>query len=143
MALALALEDPEKVAGLVLLSGFYYPVQRSCTNALAPFGFPIVDEVFRRTALLFGGHLMASNAVRRVFAPCAVPERFKRLYSIPHALRPSQIKAVAPLHQLTGQSTTEMRTAVTNAGGIDVLVVDHYGIDTEWEKDLVPVAPAS
>ena len=95
VALALALEDPEKVAGLVLLSGFYYPVQRSCTNALAPFGFPIVDDVFRRTALLFAGHLMASNAVRRVFAPCAVPEGFKRLYSISHALRPSQIKAVA------------------------------------------------
>jgi hypothetical protein len=30
-----------------------------------------------------------------VFAPCAVPESFKRHYSIPHALRPSQIKAVA------------------------------------------------
>jgi pimeloyl-ACP methyl ester carboxylesterase len=95
VALALALECPEKVAGLVLLSGYYYPVPRSYANALAPFGFPIVDDVLRHTALLFGGHLMASNAVRRVFAPCAVPERFRKLYSIPHALRPSQMNAVA------------------------------------------------
>ena len=35
------------------------------------------------------------HAVRRVFAPCAVPERFKRDYSIPHALRPSQIRATS------------------------------------------------
>jgi pimeloyl-ACP methyl ester carboxylesterase len=95
VALALALECPEKVAGLVLLSGYYYPVPRSYPNALAPFGFPIVDDVLRQTALFFGGHLMASNAVRRVFAPCAVPERFRELYSIPHALRPSQMHAVA------------------------------------------------
>jgi pimeloyl-ACP methyl ester carboxylesterase len=95
VALALALEDPEKVAGLVLLSGYYYPVPRAHTSALAPFGFPIVGDVLRHTALLFGGHLMASNAVRRVFAPCAVPDRFRKLYSIPHALRPSQLNAVA------------------------------------------------
>jgi pimeloyl-ACP methyl ester carboxylesterase len=95
VALALALEDPDQVAGLVLLSGYYYPLPRSQANAFAPFGFPFVDDVLRHTALLLGGHLMASNAVRRVFAPCSVPERFKKLYSIPHALRPSQIKAVA------------------------------------------------
>jgi pimeloyl-ACP methyl ester carboxylesterase len=95
VALALALEDPEKIAGLVLLSGYYYPVRRSHVNALAPFGFPIMEDVLRHTALFFGGHLMASNAVRRVFAPCAVPDRFRKLYSIPHALRPSQMNAVA------------------------------------------------
>jgi pimeloyl-ACP methyl ester carboxylesterase len=95
VALALALEDPEQVAGLVLLSGYYYPVPRARANALAPSAFPIVDDVLRHTVVPLVGRLMASGAVRRVFAPCAVPERFKRHYSIPHALRPSQIKAVA------------------------------------------------
>jgi pimeloyl-ACP methyl ester carboxylesterase len=95
VAMALALEGPERVAGLVLLSGYYYPVPRSDPNALTPCVFPIVDDVLRQTVVPFVGRLMASDAVRRVFAPCAVPESFKRHYSIPHALRPSQMKAVA------------------------------------------------
>ena len=89
VALALALKDPEKVAGLVLLSGYYYPMPMPPSNAntLAASMFPIV--------MPFVWRLMAPGAVRRVFEPCAVPERFKKNYSIPHALRPSQIKAVA------------------------------------------------
>ena len=95
VALALALEGSEKVAGLVLLSGYYYPVPRAPSNSLAPSTFPIVDDVLRQTVAPVVGRLLASHAVRKVFAPCAVPESFKRHYSIPHALRPSQIKAVA------------------------------------------------
>jgi pimeloyl-ACP methyl ester carboxylesterase len=94
VALALALEGPEKVAGLVLLSGYYYPIPHARANVLAGSAFPMVDDVIRQTVMPFVLRLMAPGAVRRVFAPCAVPERFKRLYSIPHALRPSQIKAV-------------------------------------------------
>jgi pimeloyl-ACP methyl ester carboxylesterase len=94
VALALAFEGPEKIAGLVLLSGYYYPVPNARGNLLAGPAFPIVDDVLRQTVMPFVLRLMAPGAVRRVFAPCAVPERFKRLYSIPHALRPSQIKAV-------------------------------------------------
>jgi len=93
VALALALEGPEKVAGLVLLSGYYYPIPRA--NALALSAFPIVDHLLRQTIMPFVWRLMVSDAVRRVFAPCVVPESFKKAYSIPHALRPSQIKAVA------------------------------------------------
>jgi len=95
VALALALADPDKVAGLVLLSGYYYPTPRKHANALAPSAFPLVDDVLRHMVVPFIGRLMAPGAVQRVFAPCAVPERFKRDYSIPHALRPSQIRAVA------------------------------------------------
>jgi pimeloyl-ACP methyl ester carboxylesterase len=38
---------------------------------------------------------MAPAAVMRIFAPSPVPERFRRAYSMPHALRPSQMQAVA------------------------------------------------
>jgi pimeloyl-ACP methyl ester carboxylesterase len=95
VALALALEASDRVTGLVLLSGYYYPVPRTPSNAVAASVFPIVDDVWRQAILPLVGRLMASHAVRRVFAPCEVPENFKKHYSIPHALRPSQIKAVA------------------------------------------------
>jgi pimeloyl-ACP methyl ester carboxylesterase len=37
---------------------------------------------------------MAPDAIRRVFAPCAVPVRFKRAYSLALAMRTSQMQAV-------------------------------------------------
>lgn len=86
VALALALEAPKNVAGLVLLSGYYYPTPRAGWKALPVSPFPAANHFLLR--------LMAPDAVRRIFAPCAVPERFKKYYSIPDALRPSQIKAV-------------------------------------------------
>jgi pimeloyl-ACP methyl ester carboxylesterase len=87
VALALALKSPENVAGLVLLSGYYYPTPRSDAMAMAQVAAMLSVPVVAR--------MMAMSAVRRVFAPCTVPERFNRAYSIPLALRPSQLKAVA------------------------------------------------
>jgi pimeloyl-ACP methyl ester carboxylesterase len=131
VALALALECPEKVAGLVLLSGYYYPVPRPQTNAPAPFGLSIIDDLFRHTALLLAGHAMASNAVKRVFAPCAVPERFKEHYSIPHALRPSQIKAVVEEAEMLpdcagtlSQSYKDLEVPVRLIAGSDDRIVE-------------------
>jgi hypothetical protein len=37
---------------------------------------------------------MASDTMRRVFAPCTVPERFKRTYPMPLAMRMSQMRTV-------------------------------------------------
>jgi len=90
VALALALKSPENVAGLVLLSGYYYPTPRSDAMAMAQVAAMLSAQVVPVVA-----RMMAMSAVRRVFAPCTVPERFNRAYSIALALRPSQLKAVA------------------------------------------------
>ena len=126
VALALALMGPEKVAGLVLLSGYYYPTPRSDAMAIA-----------QATAMLstpvgpLMGRLMAAGAVRRVFAPCAVPERFNRAYSIPLALRPSQVKAVreeaAMLMEAAGalsQHYSELSVPVRLIAGSDDRIVE-------------------
>lgn len=89
VALAMALERPEEVAGLVLLSGYYYPVPRAPT-ILASAAFPFTSEVFRYTVR----RLMAPETLRRVFAPCSVPDRFKRAYPLDLATRVSQMKTV-------------------------------------------------
>ncbi len=96
VALALALESGQDVAGLVLLSGYYYPTGRPPRPKAAPVtSFSLVDDVFRQAMMPLVWRLAAPGAVKRIFAPCAVPERFKQLYSIPDALRPSQMRAVA------------------------------------------------
>jgi pimeloyl-ACP methyl ester carboxylesterase len=87
VALAMALESPEDVSGLVLLSGYYYP-------APVPDAFPFTRAVLRHTVAPFVRRLMAPDTLRRVFAPCAVPERFKRAYPMPLAMRASQMRAV-------------------------------------------------
>jgi pimeloyl-ACP methyl ester carboxylesterase len=82
VALAMALESAEDVAGLVLMSGYYYPMRRAEKFMLPAAAFPFVRR------------LMAPETMRRVFAPCTVPGRFKRTYPMPLAMRLSQMQAV-------------------------------------------------
>lgn len=93
VAMAMALKSPNYVAGLVLLSGYYYPVPRTKTIVF-PTCFPFADGVLRQTVVPFVRRLMAPDAIRRVFAPCAVPDRFRRAYSLALAMRTSQMQAV-------------------------------------------------
>jgi pimeloyl-ACP methyl ester carboxylesterase len=82
VALAMALESAEDVAGLILMSGYYYPMRRDEAFRLPAAAFPFVRR------------LMGPETMRRVFAPCAVPGRFKRTYPMPLAMRLSQMQAV-------------------------------------------------
>ena len=93
VALAISLEAPEHVAGLVLLSGYYYPVPHVIARSRPRT--PIMNEVMLHAMMPFVGHAMVLSALMSIFAPCVVPARFWRQYSIRLALRPSQLRAVA------------------------------------------------
>lgn len=97
VALAAAIEAGRDIAGLVLLSGYYYPEpwrEESNSNALARMAFPFAEEILRETVVPLLNRMLAPRAVSKVFAPCPVPERFMQEYSISHAVRPSQMRAV-------------------------------------------------
>jgi len=89
VALAMALRNPERVAGLVLMAGYYYPMPRA-----RPMPFPFATDIFRHAVEPYMRRLMAPDTMRRVFAPCRMPERFRRSYSMSLALRTSQMQAV-------------------------------------------------
>ena len=92
VALAMALESAEAVAGLVLLSGYYYPTRRAVTmGAPAAFGF---GNILRHVVAPAVRRLMAGATVSNVFAPCMVPERFKRTFPMSLAMQPSHMRAV-------------------------------------------------
>lgn len=95
VALALALRDPENVAGLVLLSGYYYPTTRLDVALQTPASLPVIGPLLRHTVLPLMSRINAPLAIRHMFAPMNVPLLFSRLYSIPMASRPSQLKFVA------------------------------------------------
>ncbi|MBD0270935.1 MAG: alpha/beta hydrolase [Acetobacteraceae bacterium] len=95
VALALAERHPRGVAGLVLLSGYYFPVPRLDALLVAPAAVPVLGDILRHTVSPVFGWLTMPLMKRAMFAPAAVTERFKREYSTALALRPSQLRATA------------------------------------------------
>lgn len=95
VALSLALRDPDNVAGLVLLSGYYYPTARLDVALQTPASLPLIGPLLRHTIMPLISRLSAPLAIQHMFAPMEVPLLFSRLYSVPMASRPSQLKSVA------------------------------------------------
>jgi pimeloyl-ACP methyl ester carboxylesterase len=95
IAMALALEAPSDVRGLVLIGGYFFPTARRDVALFAPPAIPIVGDVLRYTISPLAGHLLAPLFYKRIFAPRPVPWRFQDQFPLAMALRPSQIRATA------------------------------------------------
>ena len=95
VALAMALRDPAGIAGLVLLSGYYYPSPRADVVLLSGPAVPLLGDVLRYTASPILGRLLAPAIYRRLFAPAPVTRRFAERFPLELSLRPWQIRASA------------------------------------------------
>lgn len=94
VALAMGLQAPDLVRGLVLVSGYYYPSLRLDVMVGAPPALPLVGDALRYTVAPLAGRLIWPAAIGRAFAPMPVSERF-RAVSPWMSLRPSQLRANA------------------------------------------------
>lgn len=95
VALAYAVRHPADTAGLVLLSGYYFPTLRLDALMVAPAAVPVLGDVLRYTLSPVFGWINMPLLKRAMFAPSKVTDRFKAEYSNAMALRPSQIRATA------------------------------------------------
>jgi pimeloyl-ACP methyl ester carboxylesterase len=95
VALSLALDEPDLISGLVLLSGYYYPTTRADVVVQSVISLPVVGDLIRHTVLPLYARLAAPGAFRKMFSPLDPPEEFLRQYSVPMATRPSQLRSVA------------------------------------------------
>ena len=95
VALAFAVRHPADTAGLVLLSGYYFPTLRLDALMVAPVAVPVLGDVLRYTVSPVFGWLNMPLLKLAMFAPSRVTNRFKAEYSNAMALRPSQIRAMA------------------------------------------------
>jgi pimeloyl-ACP methyl ester carboxylesterase len=95
VAMALALNHPEMVGGLVLLSGYYFPTARVDVPLFSPSAIPVLGDAIRYTVGPLVGHLIAPKMIRTMFAPAPVPPSFTEAVPVPMMLRPWQIKASA------------------------------------------------
>jgi pimeloyl-ACP methyl ester carboxylesterase len=93
VALALALNHPDQVGGLVLASGYYYPTARADVAIVSPTAAPLLGDLLCYTIAPLTGELVAPRMIRKMFSPQAVPARFERLFPVGLMLRPSQISA--------------------------------------------------
>jgi|SRR4051812_4720267 pimeloyl-ACP methyl ester carboxylesterase len=95
VALALALDNPDFVRALVLLSGYYFPTARLDVWALSPPAIPVLGDAMRYTVSPLIGRLLAPKIVAKVFEPLPVPRRFEAGFPLDLSLRPSQLRASA------------------------------------------------
>jgi pimeloyl-ACP methyl ester carboxylesterase len=93
-ALAMALEFPDDVRALVLLSGYYFPTPRADVPILSGPAIPFIGDIMRHTLSPIVGRAMMPAVIRRSFQPAPVPARFAD-FPTELALRPSQIRAAA------------------------------------------------
>ncbi len=94
-ALALALNHPAAVSGLVLLSGYYKPTLRVDVPMVAVSVIPLVGDALRYTVSPLMGTALLPLNIKAMFAPLPVPERFSRQFPYAFPARPAQIRAEA------------------------------------------------
>lgn len=95
VALALAERHQAELAGLVLVSGYYFWTLRPDVLPVTLGALPVVGDVLRYTVSPLLGWLQMPLLKWAMFSPARVPARFQAEYSPAMALRPSQIRATS------------------------------------------------
>jgi pimeloyl-ACP methyl ester carboxylesterase len=95
VALALAERHQAEMAGLVLLSGYYFATLRPDVLLVVPGALPLLGDVLRYTISPLLGWLQMPLLKWAMFSPARVSARFQAEYSPAMALRPSQIRATS------------------------------------------------
>lgn len=94
VSLALALDHPGLVSGLVLLSGYYYGTARPDVLPVSLPAVPGLGDLLAHTVSPLYGALLAPAAAKASFAPAPVSSKFAQL-PLALMLRPSQVRATA------------------------------------------------
>ena len=109
VAVALALQAPRLVRGLVLASGYYYPTLRADVILASPVAIPGIGDLLRHTVSPLAGRLMMPAMIKGLFAPAAIPERFERSFPKAMMLRPLQLRALAEDAAMMTPVTVELQ----------------------------------
>lgn len=92
VAVAMGLQVPDFVRGLVLLGGYYYPTVRMDVPIVAQPAIPLVGDLMRHTISPLVSRLLWPLMSKRMFAPMPVSERFRQM-PVWMLLRPKQLRA--------------------------------------------------
>jgi pimeloyl-ACP methyl ester carboxylesterase len=144
VALALALDHPEAVRGLVLLSGYYRPTVRVDVPLVAPPAIPVLGAVLRHTVSPLLGRALLPLNLKAMFAPLPVPDAFRRGFPYGFPVRPGQIRAesqdavtMVPAVAAMRERYRDLHLPVTIMAGTHDRIVD---VDSHavWFHEAVP-----
>ncbi|MDO8838047.1 MAG: alpha/beta hydrolase [Parvibaculum sp.] len=93
VAAAWALEFPDEISGLLLLSGALYPWPGDIAWYHRIVGTPLAGTVFIRTMTVPGGVLLGPAGVKGNFHPDPAPENYAETIGLPLLFRPSHFRA--------------------------------------------------
>jgi pimeloyl-ACP methyl ester carboxylesterase len=109
VALAWALQAPQEVAGLVLISGYYYPSTRLDAWLVTPAAVPVLGDLLNHTVSPPLTHLTLPGTLRTMFAPHRVPDRFHHAFPKGLIPRPKQIRAMSQEGAIMVQAAAALR----------------------------------
>jgi pimeloyl-ACP methyl ester carboxylesterase len=95
VSIALGLQSPELVQGLVIASGYYFPTTRKDVWLLSVPAIPILGDLLRYTISPVFSWFLLPKLIRTMFAPRSVPPRFAREFPMSMTVRPLQLRAAA------------------------------------------------
>lgn len=95
VAISLALDFPQLVKSLVLVSGYYYPSVRLDVPLLSGPAVPVLGDLMRYTVSPLVSRAIWPAMLRRIFGPGQVPLRFRQEFPVEMVMRPSQLRASA------------------------------------------------
>ena len=143
VALSMALEVPDFVRGLVLLSGYYYPSLRADVPLLSGPAIPVLGDIMRYTVSPLVGRMLWKPMIKRAFSPQPIDPRFRDL-PVWMMLRPSQLRASAaetammvPAAASLAKRYPELKTpAIVIAGTKDKIA--YFGHNSERLDERLP-----
>lgn len=94
VAIALALDHPDMVRGLILESGYYYGSVRADVVLMSGPALPLIGNILRYTVSPPVARLLWPSMIRKLFSPAPVAATFEGVPS-EMAIRPSQLRASA------------------------------------------------
>lgn len=89
LATSLALDDPDAIAGLVLVSPVTHPWPGGISWYYTVASTPVIGALFTRTIAVPGGLISLKSGIASVFAPDAAPDDYEDRAAIPLVLRPA------------------------------------------------------
>jgi pimeloyl-ACP methyl ester carboxylesterase len=142
VALSMALDAPDFVRGLVLLSGYYYPSLRADVLTSAP-AIPVIGDLMRYTVSPLVGRMLWRPIAKRAFAPLEVDARFREL-PVWMMLRPSQLRASAaetammvPSAMALAKRYQELKVPAVIMAGTKDLIAD-FSHNSERLSERIP-----
>ena len=130
VALSMALQQPESVAGLVLVNGYYWPSFRLDRWLAAPQAVPLLGDLLRYTKGAWLARATLEPTLRSIFSPSPVPARFRELLPREMLLRPLQQRATSEdgsrmvtQARVLAERYASLRTPVTLIAGAEDRIV--------------------